>query len=390
MTHYASLPIGVHRDATIPQLSLAVQANGSAWKLRYRHQGKARTLALGPFPALTPQDARRAAQHFAGLVAIGRDPGAERKAARRAAVVAAAPVTDQVERVAARFLKHQRARVRASTWTETKRVFDREILPLWKDKRLSEIGKPDVRKLVDAIAARGSPVSANRCLTILKTFCNFAIREDFLVVSPAASVRQPSPEKARERCFLDEGELSAVWRASLTLGAYGAIVRLLILTGARRSEVANLVWPEIDAAGRVWTLPAARAKNGRSHSVPLSEQAVDVLRWAAPAFGELRGAVFEPQSFSRLKGELDKLLPPDMPGWCIHDLRRSAASGMASLGVQPHVIEACLNDKSGAIRGVAAIYNRFNYASEKRHALDAWAQHVETIQRGLESFSAAA
>jgi integrase len=103
--------------------------------------------------------------------------------------------------------------------------------------------------------------------------------------------------------------------------------------------------------------------------------------------------VFPPVSFSREKAQLDAILlgavPPLAP-WTIHDLRRTCASGMAGLGVQPHVIEACLNHKSGAIRGVAAIYNRFNYASEKRHALDAWAQHVESIESGLESFSAAA
>jgi hypothetical protein len=101
--------------------------------------------------------------------------------------------------------------------------------------------------------------------------------------------------------------------------------------------------------------------------------------------------VFHPVGFSQSKAKLDALLNSAVSAaFALHDLRRTAASGMASLGVQPHVIEACWNHKSGAIRGVAAIYNRFTYASEKRHALDAWAQHVESIQSGLESFSAAA
>jgi len=137
---------------------------------------------------------------LAGQVACGRDPGAERKAARRAAVVAAAPVRDQVEKVAAQYLKHHRARVRASTYRETARVFRVEVLPLWKGKRLSEVTRQDVRGLIDRIVKRGAPVSANRCLASVKAFFNWAISVDVITgASPAASVRPPAPEKPREK-----------------------------------------------------------------------------------------------------------------------------------------------------------------------------------------------
>jgi integrase len=350
-----------------------------AWIYSYRIAGRARRMTIGRAPGLTPQDARRAAQHFAGLVAIGRDPSAERKAARKATKCSNAPVRDQVERVAAQYLKHAKERQRASTHKETRRVFEREILPAWRGRRLSEISKADVRGLIDRIVKRGAPVSANRCLASLKAFFNWAISVDVITgASPAATIRPPAPEKARERTLTDD-ELGAVLAASQRLGAYGQGIKMLALCGQRRSEVFNMDWSELDLTAKVWNLPRERAKNGRSHQIPLSEQALDVLRSLCPALDELKGPVFAPASFSRMKDELDALLPAGMEPWVLHDLRRSAASGMAGLGVQPHVIEAVLNHRSGVIRGVAAVYNRCRYEPEKREALSAWAAHVAIL-----------
>ena len=270
----------------------------------------------------------------------------------------------------------RKARTRASTFRETKRVFDREILPAWRGRRLSEITKADVRKLIEGVAKR-APVGANRLLASLKTFLAFAVEQDLISVSPAASVRPPAVEKARERT-LDDSELSAVWNASLGLQGYGAGIRLLLLTGARRSEVFGMTADEIDSAKAVWNLPARRAKNNRAHAVPLSPQATDVLRWICPAFEKGNFALFEPVSFSREKGLLDKLLP-NVAAFTLHDLRRTFASGMASLGVAPHVLESCLNHKSGQVRGVAAIYNRYQYEPEKRAALFLWGGHVAAL-----------
>jgi integrase len=365
----------ISKGTNMKQEIQGLKLSGQNWTFSYRIAGKARRMKLGAAPLLVPADARKAAQHFAGLVAIGRCPASERKALRRREVAASAPIRDTIEKVAAAYLKHAKARTRESTFTETKRVFAVEILPAWRGRRLSEIGKQDVRKLVDGIAKRPAPVSANRALASIKTFLAFAVEQDILAVSPAASVRPPAAERARERTLSDD-ELAAVWRASLGLREYGAIIRLLILTGQRRSEVAEMVWPEIDLAGRVWNIPAARCKNGRAHSVPLSAQAIAILE-NFRAGASLN--VFEPVSFSRMKAELDVLLPGMQP-WVIHDLRRTAASGMAGLGTAPHVIEACLNHQSGVIRGVTATYNRFNYASEKRAALDLWGAHVAALE----------
>jgi integrase len=189
-------------------------------------------------------------------------------------------------------------------------------------------------------------------------------------------VRAPSPESPRER-VLDDAELSAVWRAFLGLGHYGAIVRLLALTGQRRSEVAEMTWAELDLAGKVWNLPAARCKNGRSHSVPLSDAALAILEKNADQPQSF--AIFAPISFSREKAVLDKLLPAEMPKWTLHDLRRTAASGMAARGVRIDVIEKVLDHQSGSFRGIVGVYQKHSFASEKRAALDLWAAHVAAL-----------
>ena len=211
---------------------------GQSWVYSYRFSGRAKRMTIGKFPAVTAKDASKGASILAGQVCCGRCPSSERKAARRRDVTDSAPIKDHVERVAAQYLKHAKARTRASTFAETKRVFVREILPVWRGKRLSEIGKQDVRKLVDVVAKR-APVGANRLLASLKTFLAFAVEQDVILVSPAATIRPPAPESPRERT-LDDSELGAVLEACAGLGAYGQGVKLLALTGQRRSEVLGL------------------------------------------------------------------------------------------------------------------------------------------------------
>jgi integrase len=361
-----------------------------AWIYSYRIAGRARRMTIGRAPGLTPQDARKAAQHFAGLVAIGRCPSSERKAARSLQKCKDLPVRDMIERVAAQYLKHAKARTRLSTWTETKRVFDREILPEWRGRRLSELGKQDVRKLIEGVAKR-APVGANRLLATVKTFLAYSVEQDLISVSPADAIRPPAPEKARERVLSDD-ELGAVWRTSLGLGEYGAICRLLILTGQRRGEVAGMTWAELDMAAKTWTLPAARAKNGRQHVIPLSAQALAVLGNLGPA--PTLGPVFEPVGFSQAKARLEAELKAgagtQLPPWTLHDLRRTAASGMASLGVRIETVEKILNHASGSFRGIVGVYQKYDFASEKRSALDAGAAHVAALPAPFDALSKAA
>jgi integrase len=169
-------------------------------------------------------------------------------------------------------------------------------------------------------------------------------------------------------------------------GRFGPFAKLLLLTGQRRTEVAGMTWTELDLDKALWMLPGTRTKNGRPHEVPLSEAALAILK-ALPRLGPYVVSTDGSKplgGYSRGKALIDKAIRYanlHISHWTFHDLRRTAASGMARLGIQVHVTEAVLNHKSGSIKGVAAIYNRYDYAAEKRSALEAWARFVLSLQR---------
>ena len=194
--------------------------------------------------------------------------------------------------------------------------------------------------------------------------------------SPAEGVPLPAKEVARDR-ILDDRELANVILAARKIGGpYGSIVELLALTGQRREEVAGLHRDEFDLAQRIWTIPRARTKNAKAHIVHLSKQALAVLE-RADHCGPL---VLSPlgtktfQNFSHAKRLLDQL--SGVTGWRLHDLRRTCVSGMARLGVAPHVADKILNHQSGTISGVAAVYQRHEFLAERRAALNRWGAHV--------------
>jgi integrase len=180
---------------------------------------------------------------------------------------------------------------------------------------------------------------------------------------------------------LDDEELARVLLAARQIGGpYGGIVEFLALTGQRREEVARLQREELDLARRIWTIPKSRTKNAQAHVVHLSEQSLAVLERAgrnSPLVFSLLGT--KPfQEFSRAKRVLDKL--SSVTGWRLHDLRRTCVSGMARLGIAPHVADKILNHQSGTISGVAAVYQRHEFLAERREALERWGAHVAAAE----------
>jgi len=369
-------------DGLLPGLYFIVQPSGkSSWACRYRANGRPRKLTLGAYPAIDLKKARELAREAIGKVAEGKDPGTERKATKAAAAV---PVNDLVEAVVARFISHYAKRqLKAKTAQEVERLLGKEIVTPWRGRRLSQIGRADIHSLLDDIVDRGSPVTANRALGWFRCMSAWAVERGLIETNPCSGIKAPAAETSRDRTLADD-EIEAVCRAADGLEPpYGAFIKLLILTGARRNEVAEMTWQEFDLDAKLWTLPRERAKNDREHTVPLSDAAVKILR-ALPRIGgsELvftlngRNAI---TAFSLTKKRLDELLPPDTPPWTLHDLRRTFASGCARLGIAVHVVEAALNHRSGTIKGVAAVYNRYSYDAEKRAAMQAWARHVEQL-----------
>jgi integrase len=361
-------------DRRMPGLYLVLQPSGAkSWAVRYRHAGTPRKHTLGSYPAIDLKSARALASKALRAVAEGRDPGRE-KAQERGA-------PDTVEAVAAQFLdRHCKRSNRPSTAEATERQLRLYVLPRWRGRLARDITRRDVLDVLDRVVDAGKPIAANRVLAAVRKMFAWAVSRDIIAASPCAGVKPPAAERSRDRILTDH-ELRNVWQAADKPlgGPFGALVKLLILTGQRRDEVAGMKWSEIDLEARLWTLPPERVKNDEKHEVPLSAAAVAVLQ-ALPRIGErflLTSNGTSPSSgYSKGKRRLDALLPPDMPGWRLHDLRRTTASGMGRLGINLPVIEKVLNHSSGSFAGIAGIYQKHTFAEEKRRALDAWGAFV--------------
>jgi integrase len=367
-------------------LYLIVQPTGKrAWALRYRFGRKPRKLTIGPYPEISLAKARSAAARAKGSITEGNDPCVQKKAQRATAMTARRQSSDVVEKVTEDFVKLY-ARPQTRDWRETERLL-KQFADAWKGRRLAEIDKADIHRVLDSIVARGAPIGANRAFAQLRKMCRWAVSRGIILASPCDGIDRPSAEKSRDR-VLDTDELRLVWRAADDLGfPFGPILKLLILTGQRRSEVGGMEWRELDFDRAIWTIPAARSKNKRAHTLPLSPQAVEIIK-GLPRFSGSKfvfsPGVTAPSGFSRAKTRADRLIANASCGepispWILHDIRRSVASGMAALGVNLPVIERCLNHVSGSFAGIVGVYQRHDFADEMRAAMERWGRHVASI-----------
>jgi integrase len=368
-------------------LRLALQPSPSdtkTWVTRYRRPGskKPAKLVHGRYPALSLSAARVAHARALDAVAAGADPG---EAKRRKKVADRQAETDRaadtVAKHAQAFLDWQAKRLRPEGWRQQQHVLRDYVMPVWGSKSVHDVCKRDVIDLVEGIAET-KPIMANRTLTIIKNFYRWLHeRRDVVTFSPANGVPKPSEEQSRDR-MLGNDEIGSLWRALDSVGGPAAdAVRVVLLTGQRRGEVGGMRWDEL--RGDVWSLPKERTKNGRPHSITLSRQALEVIERQPRIDGSHFVFGLRPiGSFSHVKRMIDAAMPPEIPRWCIHDLRRSAASGMQRLGIRAEVIELTLNHRSGHLRGVAGIYQRDPLVEEVRAGLARWADFVERIVAG--------
>ena len=372
----------VYWDADLPGFGLRVLHSGArSLVVRFRIGRRQRLITLGKVAELEVLEARRQAKGILWQAAAGLDAQAERQARRKAA---AKPTAETFGEVAVLYLEHGIAGRRQVTCDMRRRHLTRDWHPLHK-RPLAEIGRREIAARLLELARSNGPVSANRARSSLNAFFVWAMGQGMAEANPVAGTVAPGEERARERT-LTTLELRALWRATEGAGEYNAIMRLLLLTGQRREEVAALRWDEIDFERALWVLPGTRTKNKRAHEVPLSEQVLTILHdlprreGRALLFGQGSGPF---SGWSQSKARLDKRMREALgtapAPWVLHDLRRTAVTGMAEIGISPHVIEAVVNHVSGHKAGVAGVYNRATYAAEKRKALQAWADHINRI-----------
>ncbi|WP_198031424.1 site-specific integrase [Mesorhizobium sp. LSJC255A00] len=409
-------------DGILTGLYFVIQPTGrKSWAVRYRASGIPKKVTLGNSLFGDDADAageeltriRREAAHILDRVRRGEDPGAEKQAAKREVKD---EDRDKFQTVVERYLKEYASKRRGETEKARLlgvRLQDGEWITnperavgLWGDKRIQDITRRDIREHLEKLAAT-APIGANRTFAELRKFFNWTVGKDILTASPMTDLQAPSEENnSRNRILTrrkevpgsSDNELRWLWQACKAYdgaagrGPFGLFLQLLVMTGQRRSEVAEMTWGEIDMEAAEWTIPAARSKNGEPHVVPLSKQALAILR-AVPRIKSKAGYVFTTggespiSGFSRMKLRVDKLMAKSagetkIADWTLHDIRRTVAAGMQRLGVRMEVTEKVLNHKSGSFRGIAAIYQVDDYADEKRAALDVWGRFVMELVEG--------
>jgi integrase len=347
---------------------------GKTYLAQYTFHGQKRRIPLGSCSAVSLAKARDAVRAVMGEVAKGTDPSAERKKAaaeaRQKAAHESLTLSALLEDWQALHLASMRPRYASEAVRALRKAFWRYL-----DLPAADLDRATAVKALDAMARQGSPAMAAQTAAYGKAAYGWAVKRGALSVNPFVNL-PVAPTVKRDRVLSDD-ELAAIWRATDGIGPFSGIVRLLILTGQRREEVAGMTWAELSGDFSTWIIPASRAKNGATHLVPLSAQAQDLLR-NVHRFGELVLGPFN--NWARAKAALD--VKSGVTEWRLHDLRRTAATGLQRLGVRLEVTEQVLNHISGSRAGIVGVYQRHDFASEKRAGLDAWGAHVLAVVEG--------
>jgi integrase len=385
-----SLPAGKSEmiifDDEISGFGIRLRDGGSCnWIVQYKLGRKHRRMTIGSIKLLSANKARETAKDLLARVRLGLDPAGERQNAR-------AQVTDTLGVLIDKFLRWQQARLKARSFVEVERYLKHAWKPL-HERAMSTLDRAAVSATLSIIKAHHGAISAERARSALSKCFKWAIGEGLADQNPVIGTNKQAETVARDR-VLSPAEVKEIWNA-LPADQYGAIVKLLILTGQRREEIAALRWSEIDMEACQMTFSPQRTKNKRRHVVPLSGPATAILEGQVRradrdlVFGNGEGGF---SGWSKAKRALDAKLEHVDP-WRLHDLRRTVSTVMAEssddperqsigwrgLSVFPHVVEAVLNHVSGHKAGVAGVYNRASYAPEKRNALNLWAAHLMNV-----------
>jgi integrase len=342
------------------------------WIAQYRHQGATRRLRIGN-ATVSAEMARKAAKNALAAAQLGQDPQADKLALRD---------QQQFRTIVVEYLQGKQPTVRPKTYREIERYLTDGYFKPLHAKGLDAITRADVSLSLTRITRECGSSTAGKARTTLNAFFGWAMQMGLAKSNAVVGAIKPPTNKSRDRVLTD-AELVEVWQAAGD-DAFGRIIKLLILTGQRRTEVGSMEWKELDFEAGTWTIPDTRTKNKCPHTITLPPMALDIINTVQREPG--RNFLFGISAgFSHWgwKQDLDGLLKGVAP-WTLHDLRRTCATGMANLGVQPHVIEAALNHKSGTKAGVAGIYNRSAYTAEVRTALATWADHVRSLVDGGE------
>jgi integrase len=340
---------------------------------QYRADGRTRRVTLGAVGKVTLAQAREAARRTLARVTLGHDPQGERAAKR---LRAARTLYTAVEA----YLASRRIELRPSSLRVARLYLLGPYFRTLHSVGVADISQPDVAASLATISRNRSAKTAAAARRTISALFRWCVEEGWITANPVIGTRKPVRAPARDR-VLSDAELVAILQACGD-DDFSKIVQLLVLLGNRRQEIGSMRWSELDLEGGSWTLPAERSKTHRTSSVNLPPTALAILRGIPRKrdylFGE-RGAGFV--TWGREKTQFDARLGDRVAPWTLHDIRRSVASGMADIGIEPFVIELVLGHV-GHRSGIAGIYNRGNYQQQVRNALVRWDEHVAALLGG--------
>lgn len=352
-------------DDLVIGLRLRVGAGGrKTWIVRTRAGKRQINKALGIYPTIALSSARDLARDY--LIKLAKDGQVRSKRT--------------FGELADHWLENV-AKPKNKSWHNQMRRLEIHILPKWQSRELTEIRRADVLDLVDGIDGKVAP---GKVLAIIRTLFRHAMARDWVENSPAEAIPNPSKDVPRDR-FLKMDEVAQVYRAADLLGyPFAGFIKMLVLSGQRRTEVASMRWADIDLDAKNWVLASEDTKSARAHLVPLTSQMIELLQ-STPQFGPYvwssDGETFV-KGFSKTKKKLNTFIASggnELPPWRLHDLRRTAATHMVRLGVSESIVSRILNH---APRGITArTYALHSYEVEKREALTKWNSHLASALR---------
>jgi integrase len=346
------------------------------WVAQYRAKGRGRRQTIGDSAKVSAEEARAAAKVIFGEVAKGKDPQGEKQRQRLGAARTLRSVADD-------YLAMKQSKLRPASYRMAKLYLTGGYFRPLHAAAITDIMRADIAPCLNRIERDSGHVTAHLARSALSSLYSWALKEGIVEQNPVIGTRDPGKANARDRVLKDL-ELGHVWRACGD-DDYGRIVRLMICTGCRRDEIGGLRWSEVTDDGTI-ELPAARVKNGHAHVLPLPPLAQSIIASIPQRAG--REHLFGERSsgghtgWARCKSDLDARLAGKVAAWRVHDLRRSVATRMADIGVEPHIIEAILNHYSGHRAGDAGVYNRSKYGPQIRAALALWNDHLHSLIEG--------
>jgi integrase len=367
-----------------------------AWMLRFKFRGEETRILLGHFPQTSLEAARKLAGHYRELASTGIDPRRARprrikreSALPVSAAVATAGSAHSIEYLASEFLeRYIKPHRKRPEYVDS--ILRRDVLPEWKGRDARTIKPREVIELLDKIVGRGSAVMANRVAALLGQLFKFGIHRAIVETTPVQLLMRPGGKEQPKQRTLSDEELKAFLRDPVAATRYQRLARvllILLLTGQRRGELTVARWQDVDLKARVWTIPAAVAKNGRELAVPLSQWAIDEFRrlkaaagrspWVLP--GKDSTEHVEPKLLTRGVAKCAKRFSElGIKPFTLHDLRRTCRTGLARLKVEPHIAERVLGHAQERIQ---ATYDTHAYLEEKRAALEKWEAHLQGLAK---------